>query len=333
MLHTGHPGEAQFRELADFAPVMIWRSDLDKLCDFFNAPWLEFTGRPLEAELGFGWADGVHPDDYDRCVAIYSTAFDERSSFSMDYRLRRHDGEYRWVRDNARPFLTNGQFAGYLGSCIDVTDMIDAVEERGRLVAEKAALTRELHHRVRNNLQLITSLLVLQADTVDGPTTRDALREAAQRVQTMALAQTTLHETDSFSSVDLSDYLRLLVEAAGSLQPGAARFEFTGVPVRMTLERSLSIGLAINEALMNAARHAFPDGRKGHVSVTLSSGPDDAIHIDVMDDGVGLPRPDLLHRPRTLGLRLMTRLIAQSGGAAQVLPSERGASLRFRLAP
>src|SRR3712207_1756569 len=110
----------QFRELADNAPVMIWRAGPDKLCDFFNKPWLDFTGRTLEQEIGNGWTEGVHPDDLDRCLSTYVEAFDARREFSMDYRLRRHDGEYRWVLDNGRPFYRAGnEFAGYFGSCID----------------------------------------------------------------------------------------------------------------------------------------------------------------------------------------------------------------------
>ena len=101
--------ERLFRELADNAPVMVWRSGPDKLCDFFNEPWLRFTGRTMEQEQGNGWAEGVYPEDYDRCLAIYIGQFDKREEFSMDYRLRRYDGEYRWVLDNGRPYYPRRQ--------------------------------------------------------------------------------------------------------------------------------------------------------------------------------------------------------------------------------
>ena len=87
---------------------MIWRADLTMGCDFFNKPWLEFTGRQLEQELGTGWAEGVHPDDRDRCMATYAEAFAARREFSMDYRLRRHDGAWRWLLDKGRPFQVAG---------------------------------------------------------------------------------------------------------------------------------------------------------------------------------------------------------------------------------
>ena len=103
---------------------MIWASGLDKGCTYFNRPWLEFTGRSIEAELGHGWADGVHPDDRARCLATYNQAFDRRQPFQFEYRLRRHDGEYRWILDSGAPLANpDGVFTGYVGSAIDVTDL------------------------------------------------------------------------------------------------------------------------------------------------------------------------------------------------------------------
>lgn len=135
--------EERFHVMADTAPVMVWRSGADALCDFFNKPWLEFTGRSMERELGNGWTDGVHPDDLERCLRIYGEAFDARRAFRMEYRLRRFDGEYRWVLDSGVPrFGPGGGFAGYIGSCIDITDRKDAELEVQQQRQELAHLTR-----------------------------------------------------------------------------------------------------------------------------------------------------------------------------------------------
>ncbi len=114
--------EARFQNMADAAPVLLWMSERDGLCTFFNRTWLEFTGRSLEEEWGVGWAEGVHFEDFQRCMDVYSAAFTRRETFEMEYRLRRADGAYRWVLDRGVPRYTpDGTFAGYIGSCIDIT--------------------------------------------------------------------------------------------------------------------------------------------------------------------------------------------------------------------
>src|SRR5438876_559819 len=130
--------EARFRAMADTAPVMIWVSGADKLCTFFNKGWLDFTGRTLEEELGNRWAEGVDRDDIDRCVSTYENSFNARQPFTMEYRLRRSDGEYRWVLDTGTPrFAPDGAFLGYIGSCIDITER-KLAEEQFRLVLDAA---------------------------------------------------------------------------------------------------------------------------------------------------------------------------------------------------
>src|SRR5215470_7356765 len=135
--------ESRFQMVADAAPVLIWMSGVDKLCTFFNKPWLDFTGRSIEQELGNGWAEGVHQDDFKKCLEVYTSAFDARQPFVMQYRLRRNDGEYRWISDQGVPrYGPQGRFAGYIGSCVDVTELVNKdqalqeSEERMRVAAE-----------------------------------------------------------------------------------------------------------------------------------------------------------------------------------------------------
>jgi PAS domain S-box-containing protein len=121
--------EQRFRSVADSAPVLIWISGTDKLCNYFNEPWLDFTGRTLEEELGNGWTEGVHAEDLSGCLKTYTTSFAARREFRMEYRLRRRDGEYRWLLDHGVPRVAaSGEFLGYIGSCIDITEFRSATE-------------------------------------------------------------------------------------------------------------------------------------------------------------------------------------------------------------
>jgi PAS domain S-box-containing protein len=135
--------EARFRSMADTAPVLIWMSGPDKLCIFLNKTWLDFTGRTLEQELGNGWAEGLHPDDRERCLATYVDSFDARREFTIEYRLRKHDGEYRWVLDKGVPrFAPDGTFLGYIGCADDIS-------ERKLAEAEAVQFRERLAHLVR----------------------------------------------------------------------------------------------------------------------------------------------------------------------------------------
>ena len=163
--------EARFRMMADTAPVMIWMSDANRLGDYFNKVWLEFTGRTLAQEMGKGWMESLHPDDLPECLNIYRRAFDARSEYRMEYRLRRSDGEYRWVLGTGVPrYRPDRTFAGYIGSGIDISDRKLAEEERAaalsreqaaRLEAEEtAALLQSASDRITNILESITDAFI-----------------------------------------------------------------------------------------------------------------------------------------------------------------------------
>jgi PAS domain S-box-containing protein len=130
----------EYRALVEQSPILIWRADTDALCNYFNERWLAFRGRTPEQEYGNGWAEGVHADDFDRCLQFYLDSFNKREIFEMEYRLMRNDGVYRWIFDRGTPYYSeNGEFAGYIGSCIDVTERVDAQE----------ALRLNLEHELR----------------------------------------------------------------------------------------------------------------------------------------------------------------------------------------
>jgi PAS domain S-box-containing protein len=154
----------EYRVLVEHSPVMIWRSGLDASCDYFNETWLSFTGRTLEQELGSGWTEGVHPDDYQACLSHYLDHFRRRVPFEMEYRLRRNDGVYRWIFDCGAPFTDDSRtFAGFIGSCVDVDERRKAQEALQKHNQEQLALARDFEkwilaivsHDIRNPLHTI----------------------------------------------------------------------------------------------------------------------------------------------------------------------------------
>jgi PAS domain S-box-containing protein len=145
-------GEQRFRELLDASPVMVWMSGTDAQCTFFNRAWLEFRGRSLDAELGNGWTAGLHPDDRDLCVETYLKAFSARTSFRVQYRVQRADGEYAWIENAGSPLIEDTVFVGYMGTTMDVS------ERRARTFApdrESVRLVFALTERERQVLVLI----------------------------------------------------------------------------------------------------------------------------------------------------------------------------------
>ncbi len=137
--------EERFRTMANCAPVLLWMAGPDSECTFFNEVWLRFTGRTMEEEMGVGWAEGVHPEDLQSTVDTYMGAFNQRQPFRMEYRLRRADGEYRWILDTGVPrYESDGSFAGYVGSCIDITERREAERTLRRLADNLAHSNSEL---------------------------------------------------------------------------------------------------------------------------------------------------------------------------------------------
>ena len=282
-------GEREFRELADNAPVMIWRAGPDKLCDWFNRPWLHFRGRALEQEVGYGWCEGLHPDDQQSAVSTYEGAFDARQPFTMSYRLRRHDGEYRWLLDTGAPYERDGVFAGYFGSCIDIS------EHRER-EAHQRMLLDELQHRVKNNLQLIISFLSLKARRSSDPEVRSVLQEVIQRVHGVGAVQERLHEDAAAETeVDLAQYLPELARDVLNAQGGDVRLTVEAQPLKTSKRQAGTLGLMLNELLTNAMKHAFTDG-VGTIRLEVRPVGEARGEFVVVDGGPGFPEAALARK-------------------------------------
>jgi len=179
--------ENRFRTVVDSAPVLIWMAGTDTLCNFFNQPWLDFTGRTLDQEQGNGWAEGVHPDDLEGCLKTYRESFDARRPFVLQYRLKRHDGEYRWFMDHGVPRLdAAGKFAGYVGSCVDITERQEREEQLQQALAEVKRLKDQLHHENIYLRQEVNPLASRDKIVSQSPAIRQVMTQVGQVAATGA---------------------------------------------------------------------------------------------------------------------------------------------------
>jgi len=318
--------EERFRLVANTAPVMIWMAGPDKLCDYFNQQWLDFTGRPLDAELGDGWVEGVHPDDVNACLDTYSHAFDRHEACDMQYRLRRRDGEYRWLDDRGVPrFNSDGSFAGYIGSCYDVTERKLADETLGtlgrRLIdaheEERTWIARELHDDINQRLALITIELEkwkqqLPESAADVSAHIDKagkrLFEISKDVQSLSHR---LHSS-KLEYLGLATAARSFCKELSEQHKVRVQFSQSEVPANLPHEVSLALFRILQESLQNAVKHS----QAHDFEVDLRGGAGEIVLV-ITDRGVGFDQDHALHS-RGLGLISMRERLQLVNGTLAI---------------
>ncbi len=356
--------EKGFLLMANSAPVMIWQSGPDKLCTFFNEPWLAFTGRALDQELGNGWADGVHPEDLDHCLKVYTEAFDARQPFTMEYRLRRHDGEYRWIEDCGVPrYDAQARFLGYIGSCIDITVPRAAKEEAQRWQQELAHVDRfsrlgelaaSLAHELNQPLTAIVSSAqaaerqlqngyavgdVLEtlrdigneglraSDIISGM--RDMLKKDAGTRSAQNLNTLTVEVIEMLRGTLVEKQVRLMKRLNPDLP------EVAGHAVQL---RQVLLNLMMNAC--EAMTETPPNSRQ--LTIDSARRPDGTVEVSVSDTGTGFSEEILAHlfepfqttKSNGLGLGLSicrSIIVAHGGSLAAANNPGGGACLRVTL--
>jgi len=319
--------EERFRAMADTAPVMIWMSGTDKLCTYLNKSWLDFTGRTLEQEMGNGWSESVHPDDLQRCLDTYLTAFDARRAFTMEYRLRRHDAEYRWIIDTGIPRLTpEGTFTGYIGSCIDITERKRAEEAlleseaairesrkalqdlAGKLLATQEAERRRLAREMHDDLTQRLAVLAIEAGKLeveleaDGKEAAEKLRHMKEQAVKLAADVHAISRQLHPSILDdlgLADAIETECASVSQREGILVTYEPENVPEAVPKELGLCLYRITQEALRNIAKHART--QEGHVSLFARDG---GIILRIQDNGIGFA-PGKVRGKRGLGLASM----------------------------
>jgi PAS domain S-box-containing protein len=357
--------EARFQAMADTAPVLIWMTGTDGLCNYFNKPWLEFTGRTMEQEVGIGWTEGVYPDDVQGCFDCFLPAFHARKTFRMEYRLRRADGEYRWVIESGIPRYTGaGEFAGYIGSNIDITELKRAEVERQRLhqleadlahinrVSMMGELAASLAHELKQPIAAAltnakTCVRWLRRDTPDvaegceaafrmiNDTTRAA--EVIDRVHSLYRRDTSDREF-----LDVNDIIREMITLLHD------KAERNSISIRTELDSELppikADRVQLQQVLMNLILNgieAMKDA-KGELTMTSKRTVDAQLLVSVSDSGAGLPVGDVDRifdaffttkvQGTGMGLSISRRIIESHGGRLWACANaERGATFQFTL--
>jgi PAS domain S-box-containing protein len=312
--------EGRFRRLADSLPVAVWMSDTDASHNYFNKPWLELTGRTLSAELGVGWLENVHPDDRATCQGTYLRAFHARQPFESEYRLRQHDGCYRWLFDAGVPrYGSDGSFHGYVGGAIDISERKKAVEvlrdvNRRLIVAqeeERRRIARELHDHLNQQLALLAIDLQTAVKT-GGPLARK-LQEAWQRTSDIAsdvhAISHRLHPS-KLETLGLSATIRAHCRDL-SRQGVSVQFSEQNVPVDIPRDVAVCLFRVFEEALSNVVRHSGA----AQAQVTLSCVEPDVV-LRVSDAGRGFALDS--QGASGLGLVSMRERLVSLGGALTV---------------
>lgn len=260
----------------------------------------------------------IHPEDRDRVRLAGHKSARELCPWEEEFRVCFPDGRVRWIQGNSIPEREPGGSTLWNGFMWDVTDRKLEQEALQSSLAEKMALLNEVHHRVKNNLQIITSLLRLEAGRSTQPGTKNVLGDMQGRIRAMALLHESLYRSGVFATVDLSAYLRnLATHAFRSLAPqsGDVRLTLDLVPVKVSMDQATPCGLLVNELISNCFKHGFPQGHSGEVKVALHTVADGhQARLTITDTGVGLPADFEARRSKSLGLQLVNDLARQLGG-------------------
>jgi len=311
---TLRESEERFRNVANKAPVMIWMAATDKSCIYFNVPWLQFTGRSLEEELGNGWTKGVYPDDLPGCWETYGRAFDLGEAFQMEYRLRRYDGEYRWMFDQGVPrFNADGSVAGYIGTCIDITDRRLAQEalsniSRKLLEAqeqERTWIARELHDDINQQVALLTVNLERLKQDLNASVSAEDVHRLEEIIEHVSGLGSDIQALSHRLHSSKLEYLGIATAASSFCRELSEQhrvqidFRSEGETRELSQEIALCLFRVLQEGLHNAIKHSGSQ----RFEVRLKKTPND-VELSVRDWGIGL-NPEEAMRGQGLGITSM----------------------------
>lgn len=314
--------EALYRGIGESIDYGVWVCAPDGRNTYASESFLNLVGITQEECSNFGWGKVLHPDDAERTIAAWQECVSTGSKWDVEHRFLGKDGQWHHVLARGVPVRNEqGEITCWAGINLDISRIKQAEEQINASLSEKDVLLREIHHRVKNNLQVISSLVSLQADSLDDERMREVFGDVRDRVRTMALVHEKLYQTDNLAQLNFADYATSLLQylwgSHGTLAE-KVRLHLEIAPVVLPIEKAVPCGLVLNELAVNALKHAFPNGSGGEVTVGVKFDPGtESVCLWVRDNGIGFPKELDWRQSKSLGLRLVQILAGQLQGSVE----------------
>jgi PAS domain S-box-containing protein len=317
--------EERFRQLAENINDVFWIFCLENNRPIYVSPAYEkIWGRTCKSvyEDTFSWLSFIHPDDREPANRNLE-AWQGEEHFSIEYRIMRPNGEIRWICDRAFPIRNQqGIVYRYAGIAKDISERKLAFEQLQASLRDKEVLLQEIHHRVKNNLQIISSLLYLQANRIEDDQAREFLQDSRNRIESMALVHETLYREIDFAGVSFADYVQnLAVNLFKLYKISESNISFqvsVSQDVLINLDQAIPCGLIINELITNALKHSFKNTKIGMFFVSVETNLKRQLVLAVGNNGDRLPPDFQLERTQSMGLRLVMALVKQLQGTLEL---------------
>ena len=322
--------EHKFQQMAELLPQPIFETDADGRITFANRAAFATFGYSVEdLTQGFTVQDMVASVDRVRAAQNTRRVLEGNRLGGKEYQMQRRDGNVFPALVYTAAVIAENRPAGIRGIVVDITEQKHAAGVLQQAVHEKEILLKEVHHRVKNNLQIISSLLNLQAETLNDPRDRALFMESETRVRSMALIHERLYKSEDFARVEFKEYIEsLVVSLFHSFGHGGVTYHVEVDEIRLPIDIAIPCGLIVNELITNALKHAFPGERLGHITVSLHQEAPGWLLLEVEDDGIGLPEDVRPSEAKSLGLHLVSILTRQLQGELEI---RRGRGTLFRV--
>jgi len=311
----------QLEGLINTAKDVIYTLTTDGTITYLNDAWQVITGYSKSEWLGKSFTGLLHPDDLLPIQVEFQSVISNKTPRTIEGRYKHKSGLYRIGEYTLKPKIDNNKVVNIVGIARDITERKQAEEKIKASLKEKELMLREIHHRVKNNMQIISSLLNLQAQNIKDKESLEMFKESQNRVRSMALIHERLYQSKDFTRIDFADYVQGLISHVFTtyrVSPSPLTVKVDTKDMLLDINTAIPCGLIINELISNSMKHAFPDGRKGRLTVSMKRINKKKIELMISDTGIGFPEDIDFRNTDTLGLQLVITLVEQLDGTIEL---------------